>query len=275
MILPESFHSHECSVLFRDDNCLVVAPHVLLCPYIANYTFTNPQTMPEQQMVLPSVSNTLVYSLEEHGLISGLRGVNTRPTAIGGYARQFHFMFLVEFHPAGLYPFLKIDQSLLRDDGFPFEDLNKMIDRQITGAYFAANSIRELIHRLDHIFLSALDEEAANGALTFSLKKILEHKGTLQTKELAGEVYYSEKQLNRLFQKHVGASVKTVSRVVRVKHALDLLSRPMSLSQAAEQTGHYDPSHFVRDFKTLCGFTPQEYRDNMSLFYNDPFKLNL
>ncbi|WP_460645371.1 helix-turn-helix domain-containing protein [Lacrimispora brassicae] len=61
--------------------------------------------------------------------------------------------------------------------------------------------------------------------------------------------------------------------MVRMKYAVDLLSRPITLSQLSEITGHYDPSHFVHDFKDVYGLTPTEYIRKMSLFYNDPFKL--
>jgi len=110
--------------------------------------------------------------------------------------------------------------------------------------------------------------------LAYAMKKILESRGVIRTKELAGDVYYSEKQLNRWFRKYVGTGVKTFSRIVRMKHAADLLGSGISLSRLAELTGHYDPAHLVHDFKNVYGLTPGEYVDKMSLFYNDPFKLN-
>lgn len=256
------------------ETSLIVAPHVLLRPFIANYTFTSPRTMPEQQAVMPSVSSTLVYSIGNNSVINGLRGVNTKPTIIGSYARQFDFMFLIEFHSAGLYPFIKIDQNLLLDNSFSFEELSKPLNQQITDAYYISNDISTLKCMLDDIFLSSLDDITINSALIYAMKKIIETKGIIRAKELAGEVYYSEKQLNRLFQKHIGTGVKTFSRIVRMKHATDLLDSTISLSQLAEITGHYDPSHFVHDFKNIYGLTPGEYINNMSIFYNDPFKLN-
>jgi len=246
----------------------------LLRPFIANYTFTCPRSMPEQQTVLPSVSSTLVYSIGSNDIINGLRGVNTKPTTIGDYARQFDFMFLIEFHSAGLYPFIKIDQSLLLDSSFPFEELNKSLNQQITEAYYLSSNISMLKHRLDNIFLSRLDDTAINSTFVYAMKKVLESRGIIRTKYLAEDVYYSEKQLNRLFQKYIGTGVKTFSRIVRMKHAADLLDSTISLSQLAEITGHYDPAHFVHDFKNVYGLTPGEYVDKMSLFYNDPFKLN-
>jgi len=274
MITKESILTYHYPALIRSENNLVIAPHVLLRPFIANYTFTCPRTMPEQQAVLPSVSSSLVYSIGSNSIISGLRGVNTKPTVIGSYARQFDFMFLIEFHSAGLYPFIKVEQNLLLNDSFSFEELSQSLNRQIIDAYYLSSNIRMLKCRLDDIFLSNLDDNATNPALAYAMKKILESRGVIRTKELAGDVYYSEKQLNRLFQKYVGTGVKTFSRIVRMKHAADLLGSRISLSQLAERTGHYDPAHLVHDFKNVYGLTPGDYVDKMSLFYNDPFKLN-
>ena len=274
MITEKSIKSYHFPAMLSDDNNLVIAPHELLRPFIANYTFTNPRTMSEQQTVLPSVSSTLVYSVGNNGIINGLRGVNTKPTTIGDFARQFNFMFLIEFHSAGLYPFIKIDQNLLLDNSFSFEDLSKSLNKQITEAYFMSTSIDMLKQSLDNIFLSKLDNTAINPTVQYAMKRILENRGTIRTKELAGDVYYSEKHLNRLFQKHIGTGVKTFSRIVRMKQVIDLLGCQIALSQLAEITGHYDLSHFAHDFKDVYGITPKEYMSKMSFFYNDPFKLD-
>jgi len=273
MITKENILTYQHPAIMRNENSVVVAPDELLRPFIANYTFTCPRSMPEQQTVLPSVSSTLVYSIGSNDIINGLRGVNTKPTTIGHYARQFDFMFLIEFHSAGLYPFIKIDQSLLLDSSFPFEELNKPLNQQITEAYYLSSNISMLKHRLDNIFLSRLDDTAINSTFGYAMKRILESKGVIRIKELANDVYYSEKQLNRLFQKYVGTGVKTFSRIVRMKRAVDLLSRPINMSQLIDRTGHYDYPHFIHDFKDIYGVTPKEYMSKMSLFYNDPFKL--
>lgn len=273
MITKENLLTYQYPAIFTDENNVVVAPHQLLRPFIANYTFTSPRTMPEQQIVLPSASSTLAYSIGNDGIISGLRGVNTKPTIIGSYARQFEFMFLIEFHSAGLYPFIKIDQNLLLDNSFSFDELSKSLNREITEAYYLSDDIRMLKHRLDIIFLSRLDDTAINSTFVYAMKKILESKGVIQIKGLADDVYYSEKQLNRLFQKYVGTGVKTFSRIVRMKRAVDLLSKPLNISELIEITGHYDYAHFIHDFKDIYEVTPKEYMSKMSLFYNDPFKL--
>ncbi len=272
MISRESFITNP-SVIMMDENNVVVAPHRLLRPFIANYTFTTPQTMTEQLAVLPTASCTLVCAIGNNDIINRLRGVNTKQVIIGSYARQFDFLFLVEFHPGGFYPFIRADQNLLTDNSFPFEELSKDLNRQITEAYFMSSNLGILKCNLDKIFLSRLDNDTTNSTFDYALKKIIKSKGITRIKELTEDVYYSDKQLNRLFQKHIGTGVKTFSRIVRMKYAVDLLNNPRCISDLIEITGHYDYPHFIHDFKKLYGITPKEYMSKTSLFYNDLFKL--
>lgn len=274
MINANDIISYEQPALFRNEKTLVIAPHKLLHPYIANYTFTIPDTMPEQQTILPSASSTLVYSVSSKEIVNGLRGVSTKPTVIGSFAKQFVFMFLIEFHAGGLYPFIKVDQCFLTDAACSFEDLSKILNRKIIEAYYLSNSIYELKHKLDMIFLQQLDTTIINTSVAYTMKLIQNGKGLMQVKNLANEVFYSEKQLNRLFQKNIGTSIKTFSRIVRINHAAHLLKQSIAISQIAEQLGHYDTAHFAHDFKDIYGLTPIEYVQKMSLFYNDPFKLS-
>ena len=273
MITSASLLTCQTDTIMKDKNNLVVAPHKLLYPFIANYTFTNPRNMPDGQAVLPTASTSLVCAIRNNGIVNSLRGVNIKPVTISGYARQFDFMFLIEFHSAGLYPFLKIDQNLLADDSFLLEELSKELNQEITEAYCRSNNIGNLKQYLDMILLSRLDNTAVNPTFNCAIQKVLKSRGTIPIRELAGDVYYSEKQLNRLFQKHVGTGIKTFTRIVRMKNAVDLFQDQISISKLIEITGHYDYAHFLHDFKDIYGITPKECMSMMSLFYNDPFKL--
>ena len=273
MIEKKDIHSNQYHNNRIDKHSIILEPHKSLLPFIANYTFTCPCAIPEWQVVLPTASSTLVCGIGRNDIINRLRGVNTKPTTIGHYARQFDFMFLVEFQPAGLYPFLKIDQNHLADNSFLFDELGKSLNRQITEAYYTSDDIFMLTLKLDSIFMSRLDAVNYNATFDFAMKKVLASKGNIRMRELSGEVYYSEKQLNRLFQKYIGANGKTFARIVRMKNALDMMSAFIDTDSVIEQTGHYDYAHFIHDFKGIYGITPKEYTDKMSLFYNDQTKL--
>ena len=275
MITNDQITTCQGSALFRGSSIIMLPPHLLLSPYISNYTITCPLGMDWEQSVMPTASTTLVYSIGASDIIGGLRGVNTVPCNIGGYAAQIPLLILVEFHPAGLYPFVRHNQHELLDRSVLFEDLSTVIDRQIKEALLRYNTITELTEALDDIFLSHLDPDRINDTLTFAMNEIIRNKGMIKGQELADLACYSERHLNRLFRQHIGTGIKTFSRIMRLKYVLDLLGdQAIPAAGILEQTGYYDPSHFVRDFREIVGMTPGEYRARMSVFYNDPFKLN-
>ncbi|MBP1041898.1 AraC family transcriptional regulator [Vagococcus sp. BWB3-3] len=261
-------------ILYRDKHNLILSPHDALRPYIANYTFSNPIKMPSGQTILPSASTTLVYSIKNNRINSGLRGVSTKSTRIDRYATQFDALFLIEFHAGGLFPFTSIPQHILKDENYAFDSLNTVLDRKIIEAYTSALSITALKKEMDTLFLRQIGSYTDNQYVRYSLTKIIEQKGGVRVSDLAKDTCYSDKQLNRLFQQYIGTGVKTFSRIVRMKHAIELLPAANNLSSLIEQTDHYDSAHFVHDFRKLYGITPSQYLANMSLFYNDRFKLD-
>lgn len=79
---------------------------------------------------------------------------------------------------------------------------------------------------------------------------------------VAREVGTSRRQLERRFLEAVGVGPATLRRVLRFRHAVELLGlRPAwSLSRVAHEAGYHDQPHFNRDFRTLAGETPGEHR---------------
>lgn len=85
--------------------------------------------------------------------------------------------------------------------------------------------------------------------------------------------FYSERHLNRIFNQFLGMSVKTYSRLIRINRVLQTIKqKETQLSKLAQDLGYYGQSHFIHDFKAVCGVNPTEYKEKMSDFYNEDFK---
>lgn len=276
MISQKSIREYTKDTLLRDNNYLYIQPHPLLRPFISNYTVTFPtaQTMPDEYTIMPAASPTLVFSIDNRGILGGLRGSNTKSGIIGTHANQYIFLLLIEFHPYGLKQFIRVNQSELTDQNFIFESIDRRLYQTICTALESSDNIIDLVLALDTILLSFNSPAGPKEELTLSLRSIIDQKGIITNKELSDSVYYSERHLNRLFQEGIGMNVKTFSKIVRVNHALRLLRNPgISLACAAQFCGFHDQAHFTHDFKSICGVTPNEYRSRMSIYYNENFKL--
>ena len=80
--------------------------------------------------------------------------------------------------------------------------------------------------------------------------------------ELATLVNQGERALQRLFNDYVGVSPKWVIRRSRLHDAAARLANAedVNLTQLAADLGYSDQAHFTRDFKTLVGRSPSDYR---------------
>lgn len=277
MIDPLSIMAYRGPALSRGDAFLYMSPIEPLLPYIANYTISCPtvDSMPDAYTILPTASTTLVYAIAGGRVVSGLRGVNTRAVSVGAYAKRQDMLVLIEFHPGGLYPFTGVPQRLLLDRSEAFHCVDGALDNEIAEAIDAADDIASLLDALNSIFLSRLYNAYPMEIAHHAMMRLIETGGRLQASILAKEMHYSEKQLTRLFSEHIGAGIKTFSRIVRVNRAMRLMEQQaQGFAHIATEAGYFDHAHFIHDFKALCGITPSAFMDQrMSVFYNDPYKL--
>lgn len=74
---------------------------------------------------------------------------------------------------------------------------------------------------------------------------------------LADTACLSLKQYARIFREQVGMNPKEYARVVRFQKALWMLQRgAQNFAGISAECGYADQSHFIREFKKFCGYTP-------------------
>ena len=78
--------------------------------------------------------------------------------------------------------------------------------------------------------------------------------------ELSGIACLSKKQFERSFNSFVGINPKEYTRIVRFQKALAQMQyqpgKEINQAQIAYTSGYADQSHFIREFKQFCGYTP-------------------
>lgn len=258
-------------VLLRANDFIYLLPHPALRNWISNYTITfpNKNMFSNNYAVIPHGSATLVFSCDGKGLYGKLFGPATQSCTVGEQANQLNMLLIIEFQPAGLYIFTGAPQKELANHTIPFGEVNSTLSRMITEVIDRACNLFELVTELDRLFLTNL-YSAYPSEIRFATQKIIENMGNISLKELSESVYYSERQLNRIFDQYLGMNTKTFSRLVRINKAIRLMHNSRnSLTCVSDSTGFYDLPHFIRDFKSVCGITPQEYCNKMSDFYNE------
>ncbi|MCL2877109.1 MAG: helix-turn-helix domain-containing protein, partial [Betaproteobacteria bacterium] len=249
-------------------------PHPHLSAYISSYNITFPtkHIMPDGFTAMPCGCATLVIENNGKDLFVALDGPTTKPHIVGSQANQLKMLVTIEFRPAGLYALTGISQSELADETIALDAVRPELSKSLRDAVERAESVCPLATSLDALLLENM-VAAYHPQFMAALERMVGCAGNIGVKKLSSDVHYSERQLNRIFKQHAGVSAKSFSRFIRIHNAFRLIQKPHhSLTLVSDVMGFHDLSHFVRDFRSVCGITPQAYRNNMSGFYINPKK---
>lgn len=258
-------------VLDCGNDFIYLLPHPALREWISNYTITfpNKSMISDNYTVIPHGSATLVFSCDAKGLHANLFGPATKTNSVGNQANLYNMLLIIEFQPAGLSSIAGIRQNELADHIIPFYDVNATINRLISETLEGSCNLNELVTNLDRLLLANM-YAVCPPQIRFTTQMIIENAGNIPAKRLSNESHYSERHLNRIFNQYIGMNIKSFSRLVRINKAIRLLRDPQSsITYTSDVIGFYDLSHFIHDFKSVCGITPQQYRINMSDFYSE------
>jgi len=261
-------------ILLQANEFICLQPHPGLMGYISNYNITFPSNslFSDGFTVMPSGCATLSIEKDSKNLQVYLDGPTTKPYIVGSQTNHLEMIVTIEFKPAGLSAITSINQSELTNKTIPLDAINPLLSKLLSNITEEARNVPELVSGLDMLLMKNLSA-SYHPQLGLIFHNIFSYAGNTTLKKLSKNIYYSERQVNRIFKQHVGISVKSFSRLLRINNAFRLLKKPgNSLTFVSDTTGFHDLPHFTHDFKQVCGITPQEYRKNMSAFYNNTTK---
>ncbi|WP_299465190.1 helix-turn-helix domain-containing protein [uncultured Microscilla sp.] len=176
-------------------------------------------------------------------------------------AHQRSAMLVVQFKPAGAYPFLH----------FP---LHKITGKIVDATELWGNELAQLRQRLLDQSVSSALFEAIYGWLRqkFDPRKLapLELYNVLQALEQAPVTNHqqavegypnTQKHLIDQFKKYVGLTPKYYHRILRFQEILKRIQHQEKITWAdiTYHCGYADQSHFIKEFKHFSGFNPSEF----------------
>jgi len=255
----------EQRILLQGNEFIYLLPHTDVRDCVSNYMIAFPTEENNRYGVVPHVGAMLFIEHNAKGLFLTLYGNVAKPSFVDNLSGV---LMIITFQPAGLYALTGINQSDLTSETVPFEAVNCHLNKLMSEVIETAKTVHELVVNLDTLFLEQT-KVAYPSQLKFAIQNIIDCSGNTTVKGVSGETHYSERQLNRLFVQHVGVSIKGFLRLVRVGNAFQLLESNLdTMTVISDTLGFNSLSHFIRDFKALSGFTPQEYR-NVMIDFNE------
>ena len=149
-----------------------------------------------------------------------------------------------------------------------FLDLTLFVDEEIVANLYESlrdsQEIDEIVTITDNHLRSYYKDWFVLLPSVDVVQYIFSKKGMLPVKELTEVFPYSERTLERLFHKEVGASPYRFICLVRFNHIIRELQKNEhdSLAQLIEQYNYFDQSHFEKDFKKFLGQSIKEYKND-------------
>lgn len=250
--------------------CRALEPYVS-CYWLSVFTGTESeaqQLKPKPVTLVPDGGSSIIFDINyrQNRHQESIWGVMDKPMVVYNQhstSKGETMTFGVDFKPGGLYRFLNMPMCEFVNNSPGLEAVSYSIFHELAESMSNAGSIGEQIHRVESFLLVQLDKiNDIQAPVMEALYAINSTSGSIRVSELAAGLFISERNLRRLFKVYVGISPKTLCRITRLQSALKhcIEDKQRDFLIAAYDNGYFDQSHFIKDFKEFCGYTPGQYR---------------
>jgi AraC-like DNA-binding protein len=222
-------------------------------------------------MRLPEVEAQLVFAIEDGDLFPGgiwigdgqraslfLQPAHLQMIPIPGTIREAVGAAL---RPTGLRLLLPQGASMLLDAPLmALEDLWGTEARALLERLVLAGTPEQRLALLERYLDARVQHVSApSRAINHAFRVIQAAHGELSTEQLARTCGCSSRTLRTLTLAETGLTPKHLARVVRIRHALELLADAgVQLSAAAASSAFSDHAHMSREFRELLGVPPSQ-----------------
>lgn len=257
-----------------------IAPHSSLTELIECYwMMQSDDPVPGIEKIIPDGFTELIFNYGSvyKAKIKGEWELQS-PNLLAGQISNFFYLentgptgsFAIKLKPAALTQLfnLSMDQYLdkiVNLDALPVPQLTALKEKTLP-----FEDQQQLKMVLDDYFIT-LSKSATKNPLATTLELIFDSNGMAPVTALTAVAGVGERQLERLFKKYIGLSPKYYSRIIRFNHIFQLIkSKKSNWAEIVYQSGYYDQSHFIRNFKAFTGEDPSSYffeEKNMANFF--------
>jgi AraC-like DNA-binding protein len=223
----------------------------------------------EQTIVVPDGCFDLIFACgpsRAEASIYGTVTVNTRFAILPGAT-----YFGVRFHPGVLPWGMGFSGAELVDRSFRLSDVPEwnLLARQIMEEDAFTKRVELFASKSAKVGDRQADSASFRLALA-ALGAILARRGDVQVGTLEAETGYSARYIDKTFTEYLGVSPKSYCKFIRFQTLLCQINRREgeTLMDSAIESGYYDHSHMLRDFKAFTSFSPRQYTNAVNLpFY--------
>jgi len=227
------------------------------------------ESIPKIQKVIPDgYSEIIIHYGDPYRInLDGVWETQSRLLFSNQISKFFHLentgksaIIGMKLFPMAGYELFGIDMSTLTDQVVALEDLYVDIS-SILPLTSSAHSTESRISALENWVEKVITGSNRNTAkVREATVEVFKSNGMTDIQELANSLEISARQLERLFKKSTGVTFKFFSRIVRFSYIFQLMKdKERSWVQVALESGFFDQSHFIKNFKEFTGEEPSSY----------------
>lgn len=167
-----------------------------------------------------------------------------------------------KFKPGAFYPFVNAQVAKFTDLTMGLQDVFGVQAEELEAAILSQGSEQEMIASLEEFLRQRLPESDENIALVNKiLDRIASDREITKVDDIANRLNINKRTLQRIFSRYVGVSPKWVIKRCRLHEAAEQIASGQipGWSTLAADLGYYDQAHFIKDFKTIVGKSPEDY----------------
>lgn len=236
-------------------------PADYLKPYVQSFMIIE-STNGMVNTILPDTSVVMAFRykgiIEDNGHslpVSTITGLRNSPRFIS-YQKNTAAL-LVVFTAGGAAAFFKLPMHELFKSSLSLDQLADC--REVEDRLAEAVTTRERIQIVERFLLSIMQEQQ-DCLVLHAIGLIRQAKGDVRIKSLLAALHISQDAFEKRFRKITGTSPKQFAVTVRLRNVIEqYTTKPSSLTAVAHTAGYFDQAHFIKDFRSFTGQTPQSF----------------
>lgn len=260
-----------------------IAPTHSLSDYIESFWLIDSENaiVPQKQKIIPDGHPELIfhYSDSYRINISGIWETQANSLLAGQIRNHFYLentgksgMIGIKLMPATLTKLFGLNMSTYTDKVVALSSLTAELPQLSSLPKPSLETKEQFIQGFEEIITTQLATMKIKKAeVEVAIDELQESHGSVSITELSNKIGIGERQLERQFSRYIGLSPKFYARVLRLGYIFELMQKQdNSWSDLVYQSGFYDQSHFIKNFKEFTGEDPSAYgisEENMANFH--------
>lgn len=175
-------------------------------------------------------------------------------------------IFSVTFHPHGISQFFNFPLYELQNQSVFLAYIDKewsnLVEQKLEESKSFQDRVEVIEAHLLRLLYSNLNQRDFL-RMSHIIDLIWRTNGSIDIDTLADNACLSRKQFERKFSEIIGISPKQYLKIIRFQYAIHIKNKSTgkNLTELAYESGYYDQSHFIVDFKQFSGLTPKQLFD--------------